>query len=172
MSSALVVVESMFGNTRQIARAVAEGLSDQMSVEVVDVGVAARPGQDVDLLVVGGPTHAFGMSRRSTRDAAVKQGAEGGTGAVRGIREWLAELPRGTNVKVATFDTRIKKRGVPGSAARAASRKVRRIGLRPVDQAQSFFVRDSAGPLLPGEQDRAREWGRRLAEASVSRQPS
>lgn len=170
MSRALVVVESMFGNTREIAAAIAEGLSDQMSAEVFEVGVARQPDRDVELVVVGGPTHAFGMSRPSTRDAAAKQGASGGTGTDRGIREWLIELTQGTDVAVATFDTRIKKRGIPGSAARGASRKLRRAGMRVLGGAHSFFVEGTAGPLLPGELDRARAWGRALAERAITSQ--
>ena len=54
---ALVVYESMFGNTRQIAEAVAEGLGSAMEVRVVEVGTAPPVvGEDVALLVVGGPT--------------------------------------------------------------------------------------------------------------------
>lgn len=172
MSRALVVVESMFGNTRAVATAIAEGLSDQMSVDVVDVGDARpQPGREVDLVVVGGPTHAFGMSRRSTREAALQQGAHDGTGSGRGMREWLADLTPSSAATVVTFDTRVKKAGIPGSAARAASRKLRRDGLRVVD-AQSFFVQGSEGPLVPGELDRAREWGRRLAELSNTHEPA
>lgn len=64
MSLALVVFESMFGNTAEVARAVARGLDDHAPTEVVEVGAAsARLAEDVDLVVVGGPTHAFGLSR-------------------------------------------------------------------------------------------------------------
>ena len=40
MKRALVIYESMYGNTEQIARAIGEGLADRMQVEVVEVGVA------------------------------------------------------------------------------------------------------------------------------------
>ncbi|MEO6585287.1 MAG: flavodoxin/nitric oxide synthase, partial [Knoellia sp.] len=72
----LVVYESVWGNTEQVARAVAAGLGVVMTVEVVDVGIApTTPGDDVDLLVVGGPTHTFSMSRPGTRSEAVTRGA-------------------------------------------------------------------------------------------------
>jgi flavodoxin len=40
MKRALVIYESMYGNTEQIARAIGEGLAERMPVEVVEVGVA------------------------------------------------------------------------------------------------------------------------------------
>jgi hypothetical protein len=66
MKRALVIYESMYGNTEQIARAIGEGLGDRMQVEVVEVGAAPTTlAADVGLVVVGGPTHAFSMSRRA-----------------------------------------------------------------------------------------------------------
>jgi flavodoxin len=57
----LLVFESMFGNTQQIADSVAEGLSEHLPVEQLEVGAAPTViGNDVELLVIGGPTHAFG----------------------------------------------------------------------------------------------------------------
>ena len=65
---ALVMYESMFGNTRDIANALAGGMSAHLEVEVVEVSAApATVGDDVDLLVVGGPTHAHGMSNPGSR---------------------------------------------------------------------------------------------------------
>ena len=49
---ALVVVESVFGNTRQIADAVAAGLAPHMDVDVLDVVDAPEVVENVDLLVV------------------------------------------------------------------------------------------------------------------------
>ena len=69
MSRALVVYESVFGDARTIAHAIAEGLSDGgLDVDVVaaDQG-PTEVGPDVDLLVVGAPNHAFSMPRPSTR---------------------------------------------------------------------------------------------------------
>jgi hypothetical protein len=158
----LVVFESMFGDTETIARAIAEGLSRTMQVDVVDVTAAPRVGEDVDLLVVGGPTHAFGMSRANTRQDAVRQG--GRTAAAdRGMREWLDELKPADTVRAAVFDTKINKRFIPGSAARSAGAVLRRRGIRLVAAPESFRVTGTAGPLVPGEEDRARGWGRTLA---------
>src|SRR4029453_11484910 len=93
MMRALVVYESMFGNTQAIADAVAEGLGAHLPVDAVEVGAApALVGDDVALLVVGGPTHAFGMSRQGTRQDAGKQAEHGLVSAGIGLREWLAAV--------------------------------------------------------------------------------
>jgi hypothetical protein len=159
----LVVFESMFGDTETIARAIAEGLSVGMRVDVVDVATAPRVDADVDLLVVGGPTHAFGMSRASTRGDAVRQGGRASAGDL-GLREWLDELlPPTEPVPAAAFDTKINKRFIPGSAARSAADVLRRHGFRLVAPPESFRVIGTPGPLVTGEEDRARRWGRSLA---------
>jgi flavodoxin len=88
---ALVIYESMFGNTETIAQAIAEGLATRMQVDVVEVGAA--PGaidEGHDLLVVGGPTHAFGMTRPSTRQDAQQKAGHSVISAQSGLREWLA----------------------------------------------------------------------------------
>ena len=72
--NALVVYESMYGNTEQIARAIGNGLAERTTVEVIEVGIAPTAlAPDVGIIVVGGPTHAFGMSRAGTREAAAKE---------------------------------------------------------------------------------------------------
>ena len=158
----LMVYESMWGNTRAAAEAVAERLGEE--VTLVDVADAPeRLPAGLDLLVVGGPTHAFSMSRASTRRDAVGKGAT--TDHVeRGIREWLGAVVAADPVDVATFDTRVGSvRHLPGSAAKAAGRDVRRHQLGRLVATASFFVDDMAGPLSDGELDRARAWGATLA---------
>jgi hypothetical protein len=167
VTSALVVVESMFGNTRAVADAVAAGLSESVPTTVVEVSTApSRTG--VDLLVVGGPTHALGLSRRATREDAVRQGAVD-AGVQVGIREWLQALPHQPGTAVATFDTRVRKRGVPGSAARSAMRRLRSRGMRPLHVPQTFWVTRIRGPLVDGELQQARDWGRLLAHRLAER---
>ena len=161
---ALVIYESMFGNTEYIARAIAGGLARYADVEVHDVRSVPHAATDeVPLIVAGGPTHAFSMSRPATRDDAARQGAQLGDHAV-GLREWLAELhPARHGAQVATFDTRVgKMRHLPGSAAKSASRAVRGLGYGAADKPHSFYVSETPGPLLAGELERACEWGAAL----------
>jgi hypothetical protein len=168
---ALVVYESMFGNTQKIAEAVAAGLRRHLEVQLLPVGRAAAPlVEAVDLVVVGGPTHAFSMTREGTREDAVRQGAVAPDVST-GIREWIDRLGTGPRTQeLATFDTRVAKvRHLPGSAAKAAARHLHKRGYRPVVKPESFLVQDTSGPLLPGEVERARQWGEQLAVTLVQR---
>jgi Flavodoxin len=157
---AVVVVESMFGNTRQVAEAIADGLRPAVDADVVDVGAAPEViDPEVGLVVVGGPTHAFGMSRPPSRAQALQEaGTLDGSPEV-GMREWLEHLsPVGAGVVTATFDTRMRSRWA-GSAAASASKLLRRRGVQTLTPSHSFVVTGKSGPLAPGELDRARAWG-------------
>jgi hypothetical protein len=162
---ALVIYESLFGNTATIARAVADGIGEYLPVDVVDSSAAPADVGGYTLVVVGGPTHAFGLTRPSTRQAAVDQGATGPVGP--GVREWLAVVRRPPSelVLAGAFDTRIHKRGVPGSAARGMRRRMSRLGFDTSPKAASFWVGATPGPLLAGETDRARQWGATLGRS-------
>lgn len=156
---ALVVYESMFGNTKTIARAIAEGLSGHMEVEAIEVSTApVRIPDDVGLLVVGGPTHGFGMSRIGTRQQAVTERPEPLVSRGIGLREWLDSRPSGT-CGAAAFDTCFKKARMFGTAGRAAEKRLRKLGFDMVARAESFYVGGTTGPLRQGEIDRARRWG-------------
>ena len=170
--NALVVYESMFGNTEQIARAIADGLSESVEVHVAEVADAPiEPDPDTALIVAGGPTHAFSMSRTRTRTDAINQGAREGEREF-GLREWMAALPSGHHTeKIATFDTKIgSMRHLPGSAAKGAAKEAGRHGYESAARAESFYVRDVDGPLLDGEVDRARAWGTQLAKSIMKAQ--
>ena len=120
----------------------------------------------VRLLVVGAPTHAFSLSRPSTRADAVRQGADPAKAGT-GLREWLGDvLPRhqrGAPV-VAVFDTRASKvRRLPAAAGPRAARLARRRGMNVVVRPEAYLVADVHGPLLDGEMARAHAWGGFLA---------
>ncbi|WP_153504763.1 flavodoxin family protein [Cumulibacter manganitolerans] len=168
---ALIIVESMWGDTRAVGDAIAQGLSPSIETEVVDVAAApALLADEVRLLLVGGPTHAFGMTRARTRASAAQQGADAGHAAAIGIRDWLGDAGAPARPTLAAaFDTRIRKPHLPGSAARAAERRLRRLGYDIASPATSFYVTDSAGPLADGELERASAWGTHLALAARNR---
>lgn len=146
---ALVVYESMYGNTEAVARAVADGLSGTFEVSLADVR-DMLPATDVNLLVVGSPTHAFGLSRPATRADAAHQGAVREGAADVGLREYLGCSPALDGIGAAAFDTKINKPFVPGSAARRARRELRRLGCRMMWPAQS-----STSPRLPARSSKA-----------------
>lgn len=163
----LIVCESIFGNTRAAAEAVAEGLrSGGAAVVVADVTEAPRTlPEGTDLLVLGGPTHAFSMTRESTRQDALSKAhaSNSAAKAATGIREWIAATAPDAQVRVITFDTRVKKAFIPGSAAKSAARALEERGFEHAERGETFWVQDTPGPLLEGEVDRARAWGQSLA---------
>ena len=172
---AVIVYESMFGNTHAIADAIGNGLEPMLEVVVVPLAEAGRERlADADLLVVGGPTHFHGMSRTRTRkwagaiarkpsnDLVLDRDADGP-----GVRDWLTSHGHG-HAKVAAFDTRFNGPAVlRGRASTAISRKLREHGFEVVAKPESFFV-NLKNHLEAGEEARAQEWGQRLAASVVS----
>jgi hypothetical protein len=146
--------------------AVAEGLSQTLDVDVRAVGDAG----DVDsarLIVLGAPTHAWGLSRASTRRAAAQAAEKPGSGLTiepgaggLGIRDWLDHMPA-TPARVAVLDTHMR-RPVGTDRQRSASHAAYVAPVTP-SSAHLGFIVSTQNRLLDGELDRARDWGRRLA---------
>jgi hypothetical protein len=166
---ALVVYESMYGNTHVVASNIADGLRASHEVTLVPV---AEAGADLlasaDLLVVGGPTHMHGMSSATSRRMAAQAAAKKDSGltldpdaAGPGVHDLLKRLGAGPAL-AAAFDTRVN--GVPaftGRASRGIARLLKRHGCRVIAAPESFLV----GPqntLVDGEAARARHWGAAL----------
>ena len=169
---ALVVYESMYGNTHAVAVSIAAGLGTRHDVTLVPV-TRATPElvAAADLLVVGGPTHLHRMStaasRRWAADAASKQAspltmdpdADGP-----GVRGWLEGVGSlgglgGQNTLAVAFDTRLS--GVPlftGRASRGIARLLAGHGCRMFAAPESFLV-SKKDTLRAGEAARARAWG-------------
>ncbi|MGY1836157.1 hypothetical protein ACI79P_13695 [Blastococcus sp. SYSU DS0510] len=168
MAGALVVYESVFGDARRVAMAVAHGLCGRLQVDVACAREAPMlVPADVRLLVVGGPTHALGMPRPATREGTVREHEAVIPDVTFGLHEWLdhVRLPRG--IQAAAFDTRIDRPVLVTAldhAARTEETLLRRLGATLAAPAEHFLVSDVAGPLLDGEEDRARRWGQALAE--------
>jgi Flavodoxin domain len=171
--NAVVVYESLYGNTHEIAKAVADGLRSGGEATVLSVADASGERlAGAELVVVGGPTHVHGMasrlSRKGAADDARKKGHELPDIEGPALRDWFDGLPKADGTPAATFDTRIDKpRFVTGSAAKGIARRLR--SHRYSVGEESFLVSDSEGPLIDGELDRAREWGRSLARAGAVR---
>jgi hypothetical protein len=165
--NAIVIYESIYGNTRAIAEAIAAGLPD---APVMTPGELPAGGPPPDLLVVGGPTHVHRMATARSRHAAIDAARPGtaetaGTGPM--VGDWLSSLPDAHGLVAAAFDTRIDKpQWLAGAASRSIARRLRRRGYTVVDTA-SFVVTENEGPLKAGELERARRWGADLA-ATVS----
>ena len=167
---ALIIYESMYGNTHVIAEAIARGLEPGNDVTVIPVaGATPELLAAADLIVAGGPTHVHGMSRAATRKSAVNEaGKHDGQPALDadaegpGLRDWFGSLAR-MNGMAAAFDTRLAGPAMfTGSAAKAIAKLLERHGFTLIAEAESFLV-TSDNKLRAGEDDRAQNWGQALA---------
>lgn len=147
----LVVYGSQFGNTERIARAIGAALEPRHDVQVVGARDArALTGDPVDLLIVGAPTQMFGrrLIVRPFLDSLKRQG-----------------LP---SIAAAAFDTRM---GTPTEKNAAASEtiatRLQAAGCRLIAAPESFLVAGFTGPLVDGEEERAKRWARSLAERTT-----
>ncbi len=158
----LIVYESLWGNTRQVAEEIARGAregSDALTLcAVADAPSSLRA--SVGLLIIGAPTHAFTLPTPSSRAEARAHGAA--VAHAPGVREWLATLEvEAAPPRVAAFDTRQGRSFMVGSAAKSIARAAKRRSLVVSDSAD-FVVTSREGPLEQGELERAFAWGRAL----------
>jgi menaquinone-dependent protoporphyrinogen IX oxidase len=170
---ALVVYESMYGNTRAVASNISDGLRGTHEVSLLPVAQATGELiETADLLVVGGPTHMHGLSSHSTRKMAASAAGKPDSGLALdpdagdpGLREWLHVMGHRQGL-AAAFDTRLS--GAPaftGRAGRAIGRLLKRHGYRLVADPESFLV-SQQNTLLDGETARARQWGAMIGAAA------
>jgi flavodoxin len=144
---ALVVYDSKFGNTKVVAREIAQSLGGADALFCSDV--SERELEGVDLLVVGGPTQGHGLSPD-----------------LRAFLDRLA-VERVKVMQFATFDTRLTwPRFLAGSAAAQAAKFLTKKGAHMLVGPESFLVKVSKGPLLDGELSRAKEWAMQVRAAS------
>lgn len=160
---AIVLFESMYGNTRHIAEAIGHGLEGCAEVVVSNVN-QVDPAQlsDADLVVVGGPTHVHGMSWPASRENAradkIAARALESSAVGDGVREWLEDL-QPVGQLFCSFDTRVEMpRWITGSASSSIHHVLAHKGLTEVTAPASFLVTDE-NDLKAGECERARAWG-------------
>ena len=173
---AIVVYESMYGNTRHVAEAIARGLNTSGTVRAIPVSSADDLSlRDFDLVVVGGPTHVHGMSRASTRHAADEAATASGGDLVmepdassEGVREWLGSLS-GMTGRAAAFDTRLDAAPLlTGRASKGIAKLLHAAGFELVTEPESFLV-DKETHLLAEEEQRAEAWGAGLTSQRAHR---
>ena len=147
---ALIVYDSVYGNTEKIARAIAEAITPSNQAKVLRVG-EANPSElaSVNLLIVGSPTHAG-------RPIPV-------------VQDFLNKVPELSvkGVSVAAFDTRISKKivGVFGYAAGRIAGNLKKKGGTLVASPEGFFVAGGQGPLKEGELERAAGWAKGILQS-------
>jgi hypothetical protein len=164
---AVVVYESLWGNTAAIARAIADGIGPETEALTTDTA-GADTIAGADLIVAGAPVMAFSLPTDQMRDSVARSEA----GAPRApdlshpsLRSWLESLPRGHG-RGAAFETRIwwSPRGATGDI----EHRLERAGYPCAAKAEKFVVQDKYGPLREGELERARRWGEELARSMAA----
>lgn len=155
---ALLVYDSQYGNTEQIAQAIGTALTSTWEVEILRVNdVEPEYLTGIALLMVGSPTQRFRPTIGTTSflKSIPKDGLEG--------------------IKVAAFDTRLTREeiekvgilaffvGIFGYAAKPISDQLRKKGGELVLPPEGFFVDGMEGPLLDGELERAADWAKRIS---------
>ena len=144
---ALIVYDSMHGNTEKIAEAIGGAMAGEARVvRVSEVNSAEL--KAIDLLIVGSPT-------------------QGGR-ATPAIRDFLNKIsgPAMKGVNVAAFDTRVSTKVVAifGYAAGRIAGSLKRKGGTLVAPPQGFFVKGTEGPLKDGELERAAGWAKEIGK--------
>jgi len=161
---AIVVYESLWGNTAAIARAIAEGIgADAQALSTAEATATAIA--DADLIVAGAPVLAFSLPTDMMRENLRANPGKAPTPpdlSHPSMRSWLKALPEGHGGSAA-FETRIW--WSPAGSVGAITRGLRRKGYGPVSKARRFVVTGAYGPLREGELERARLWGAELVKA-------
>jgi flavodoxin len=138
----LIIFDSYFGNTKRIAEEIAAQLGDDVKVvSVKEIKEGDTSGQD--LIVVGSPIRGWMPSE--------------------GISGFLSRLKKDQlkGIKAAAFDTRVKI-FIHGDAAGKISKALKGAGAELISEEKAFYVNGKEGPLLDGEIENAREWGREI----------
>ncbi len=147
MAKAAVITHSVYGNTQKVGQALGRGLKEQgitvhyFKVEEVDPAKLSR----YDLLAVGGPTHAFRMSKP--------------------IKQFLGQL-KGVDLQARygfAFDTRFNNR-LAGSAAKRIEKQLKKLKLKIIRSRESAIVTGREGPLAEGTEDRFRQIGAEIGK--------
>jgi flavodoxin len=153
---ALVIYDSVFGNTEKVAQSIGSALAAAGETETIRVASASlQKLEGIDLLVVGSPTRKFSPTK--------------------GVTRFLKRLPAGSlsGVKVAAFDTRVSLSDVNsgilnflvklfGYAAEPIADRLQKKGGSLAQAPEGFIVNGSEGPMREGELERAAEWAARL----------
>ena len=154
--NALVIYDSVFGNTEKVALAIGQSLLERGGVKTLSVAqVTLEMLAGVDLLVIGSPTRSF----RPT---------EGMTKLINSF-----DKSQVAGQRVATFDTRIALETIDSSALRfivntggyaatTIAKALKKKGANLIASPEGFLVTGEQGPLKDGELERAAEWAKQL----------
>jgi len=158
----LVLYDSQYGNTQQIAQAIASQLGSPEDVALLrasEMDPAVLNGRQ--LLIIGSPTQRFM--------------------ATPALMAWLKDIPRNglRGMQVAAFDTRLTEQQIQTTpvlkwfvrkssyAAWWLAKQLKNKGGTLLLPPEGFYVESMEGPLLPGEIERAGEWAQKISNRSL-----
>jgi flavodoxin len=149
LGKALVIYDSVYGNTEKVAKALAKGLRDggadaeSVRVDAVKLDELSK----YDLLAVGGPVHAWN--------------------ATKPIKEFLERLKTVEGLrgkKAFAFDTKLSSSSLAGSAGGKIEGNLKSLGLTIVKPHATAVVKGNEGPLKEGAEDAFAQLGAELAK--------
>jgi flavodoxin len=148
----LVVYDSLYGNTKAIAQAIADAIPGE--VEVLHVADATASGLEAyDLFIIGSPTHGA-MPTEAVQSLVGRIGSPAREGA-----------------RAATFDTRLTWKILErwgGFAAPKMADTLKEQRWTLAGEPGGFFVKGlKKGPLKRGEVERAAAWAKGLVESQA-----
>ena len=152
----LVIYDSFFGNTEQIARAIGNSFDFSEGVGMYRVGdVNQKQLKGLELLIIGSPTRGF-----KPTEAIIK---------------FINKIPSNglTDIKVAAFDTRFSLSSIESSAlrfivktggyaAKSIANLLKKKGGDLIIPPEGFYVTGEEGPLKEGELKRAADWAKQI----------
>jgi flavodoxin len=144
----LIVYDSLYGNTEEIAKAIGGAITGD--VKVLRVGeVNPSELETIDLLIIGSPTQ--------------------GGGPTQAIKDFLNKIPESflQGINIAVFDTRMTTKFVRifGYAAGRIAGSLKEKGVKLTAPPEGFFVKGSQGPLKEGELERVVAWAKGIVES-------
>jgi flavodoxin I len=145
----LIIYDSVYGNTEQIAQAIAAALNTSGEVKILSATELNNPVlKTIDLLIIGAPT----QGGRPTPP----------------IQDFLDKVYR-QDIKqagIAAFDTRLTAKWVKifGYAAEKIADNLKHKGGNLIAGPEGFFVKGGKGPLKEGEMERAATWAKGLVK--------
>jgi len=144
----LVVYDSVYGNTEQIARAIGGAITNDVKVLHARETEPSEL-QGIDLLIAGAPTQG-GRPTQAMQDF---------------LKRVTESDIKGMNV--ATFDTRISAKwvGIFGYAAGRIAKNLKKKGGTLLLNPEPFFVAGTQGPLKEGELERAAVWAQEVTNS-------
>lgn len=157
----IIIYDSVFGNTREIADAIHQALKQNQDPELYSVDeIGPEKAALADMLIVGSPTRSFRPTPAIVR--------------------FIKSIPKDacSGKPAAAFDTRIKladisskalrfmvKKG--GYAAKPIAAQLIKKGGKQVGVPEGFYVKGEEGPLYEREIARARDWAKQLIVAAM-----